>query len=132
MTKARRITVSGKIDLRSLATIVSWLHKNKLRPDNKSEALHMTVEALAEMIISSGGGKLYTEVGEAIAALEVYGLDFSPDKRTKQGRELFRAITLPSLDSPQGLARQQAIEDEFEDALQRFKEGKTGEGKDEI
>ena len=112
--------MSGKLDLRSIATCIDWLSKNGVRVQNKSDALHLIVEALTEMILRNGQGRLYTSVEEAIGALEIYGLNFTPNKDTKQGRELFKALTLPEFGTPEATAKAAALETEFEDALQQF------------
>lgn len=131
MNKAKRITVSGKIDLRSLATVINWLASNGIRPQSKSDALHMIVEAMTEQVLKNGQGRLYPTVEEAIGALEVYGLNFTPNKNTKQGRELYRALTLPEFGTPKDLARRASLESEFEEALSQFQTLKEG-GRDEI
>jgi len=121
MNKIRRITVSGKIDLRSLATIVKWLVSNGIRPSTKSDALHMSIETLADQVMKTGAGTLFTSVDEAIGYLSAVGLEFHPDKKTKQGRELFTALTLPELDTPEDLRARANLQNDFEEALAQFR-----------
>jgi hypothetical protein len=122
--KPRLVTHSARIDIRSLATIATWLASNGIRPTNKSEAIHYGLEALSEMI-AKNGGQLFDTVEDALLALSEFNITYTADQNSKTGRELFGALKLEGFGSVQHTQKRANLENQFNDALNQLIEAEV-------